>query len=87
MVCAMCVYAHVHTRKHSCMCAHMPIHICDRACENQPWEHKLHRIIFSLISLALNVMFISYDRAKKLAIFCARVVDFCTFMVVFYALV
>ena len=27
--------------------------ICDWACENQPCERKLHRVIFSLISSAL----------------------------------
>ena len=30
--------------------------ICDRACKNQPCEHKLHRVIFSAISSALNVV-------------------------------
>ena len=30
--------------------------ICDRACENQPCERKLYRVIFTLISLALNVV-------------------------------
>ena len=33
------------------------IAICDRACKNQPCEHKLHRVIFSLISSSLNVVF------------------------------
>ena len=31
-------------------------HICDRACENQPCERKLHRVIFSAISSALNMV-------------------------------
>ena len=30
--------------------------ICDRAYDNQPCEHKLHRIIFSLISFIRNVV-------------------------------
>ena len=31
-------------------------YICDRACENQPCERKLHRVIFLPISSALNVV-------------------------------
>ena len=30
--------------------------ICDRACENQPCERKLHLVIFSAISSVLNVL-------------------------------
>ena len=30
--------------------------ICDRACKNQPFERKLHRVIFLRISLVLNVV-------------------------------
>ena len=33
------------------------IYICDWACENQPCERKLHRVIFSLISSALIEVF------------------------------
>ena len=34
----------------------MMLIIGDRACENQPCERKLHRVIFSPISSALNVV-------------------------------
>ena len=34
--------------------------ICDRACENQPCERKLHRVILLLISFVLNAL--SYFR-------------------------
>ena len=30
--------------------------ICDWACENQPCERKLHRVIFSLISFLPNAL-------------------------------
>ena len=33
------------------------LYICDWACENQPCERKLHRVIFLPISSALNVIF------------------------------
>ena len=33
-----------------------PHNICDRACENQPCEHKLHRVVFLLISSIQNVV-------------------------------
>ena len=34
----------------------MSVYICDRACENQLCERKLHQVIFSAISSALNVV-------------------------------
>ena len=34
----------------------LALYIYDRACENQPCKRKLHRVIFSPISLALNVV-------------------------------
>ena len=32
------------------------MHICDRAYEDQPCKRKLHQVIFSAISSALNVV-------------------------------
>ena len=34
--------------------------ICDKACENQPCEHKLHQVLFSLISSDLIAVFRLY---------------------------
>ena len=41
------------------------IHMCHRACEYQPCEHKLHRVIFSLISSSLNMIFHFHKIQKK----------------------
>ena len=35
---------------------HKILHICDRACENQLCERKLHRVIFSLTSFVPNAL-------------------------------
>ena len=36
--------------------------ICDRVCKNQPFERKLHQVIFLLISSALNVVFLFHRK-------------------------
>ena len=35
--------------------------ICDQACKNQPCEHKLHQVVFSLISSDLSAVFRFYE--------------------------
>ena len=41
------------------------VYICDRACENQPYERKLHRVIFSLMSYVLNALSHFHKLQKK----------------------
>ena len=56
----------------------MSNNICDRACENQPCEHKLHRIIFLLISFIPNTLSHFWKLQKKAIKFCSSDEDFVT---------
>ena len=44
-----------------------PNYICDWACKYQPCDHKLHEVIFLLMSLVLNV--IPYSTFKTLVVY------------------
>ena len=52
------VHMYMYTFSYVCCIAYHKVymHVCDRACEDQPCERKLHRVIFSAISSALNVV-------------------------------
>ena len=43
----------------------MYIYVCDWACKNRPFEHKLHGLIFLLIFSVCNVVSHFYKLQKK----------------------